>query len=186
MANLTLQATSPLGNYHRQFGNTALTEVTHLSIYSIALALPANNAQSAMNTVLPCSWPDTGKSSVNAEAGCHLLGLQSDQVFALLSSEASTQSLPDVGDSAYVTDQSDSWAALRVSGATSRTALERVCPIDLHQSVFSPGSVTRTSMEHLAVIILCEADDQYLLLSPTSSADSFLHAIEISLHNVQD
>jgi sarcosine oxidase subunit gamma len=39
-------------------------------------------------------------------------------------------------------------------------------------------------MEHLGVLILRSGDDEYLLLSASSSARSFLHAVETSLRNI--
>ena len=184
MANLTLQATTPLKGYDQRFGGTTLSEVTDMAIYSIALALQADAALSSIQQQLGTAWPATGHSTLNTEATYRLLGLQSDQVFVLVTGDAAAANLPALDDSAYITDQSDSWAALRVSGPMSKKALERICPIDLHPTVFAKGFVTRTSMEHLAVIVLCEADDEYLLLSPSSSAQSFLHAVETSLRFV--
>lgn len=184
MANLSLQAAPPLNGYEQRFGNTLLSEVLDMSIYSIGLALQPDAALASVNANLGAAWPTTGQSTLSDNAVCRLLGLQLDQVFALLTGDASQQTLPELDDSAYITDQSDSWVGLRLHGPMSRTALERVCPIDLHPSVFPIDQATRTTMEHLAVIILCEADNGYLLLSPTSSARSFLHALETSLNNV--
>lgn len=86
----------------------------------------------------------------------------------------------------YLNDQSDSWVMLRVAGAGVRRALERLCPLDLHPDAFAPGAVARTVMEHLAVIVLHEAEDTFVLLSPRSSAASFLHEIETSVRWTRD
>lgn len=184
MANSSLQATSPLNGYHQRFGSTSLSEVSDLSIYSIGLALHADAALASVRNKLGVEWPITGQSTLSDNTTYRLLGLQSDQVFALVTGDAAQLNLPELDESAYTTDQSDSWVGLLIDGSTSRTALERVCPIDLHPSVFPVGQVTRTTMEHLAVIVLCEAENRFLLLSPTSSAQSFLHAIKTSLHNI--
>jgi sarcosine oxidase subunit gamma len=42
----------------------------------------------------------------------------------------------------------------------------------------------RTVMEHLGVLILRTGDDAFMLLSASSSAKSFLHALETSVANV--
>ena len=83
-----------------------------------------------------------------------------------------------------MTLQSDNWVGVRISGTRSRDALERICPLDLHPDVFGIDQVARTVMEHLGVIILREDKDSFLMLSASSSAKSFLHAIETSIHNV--
>ena len=89
-----------------------------------------------------------------------------------------------LGEAGYYTDQTDSWVTLRVSGAKSRTALERICPIDLDPKAFSPGAVTRTVMEHHGAIILRDGQNSFVLLSARSSACSFLRAVERSVDNI--
>lgn len=181
MANFTLESRNPLDSYDQRFGETVLTEAVELSIFSIGLALQTDAALSSIKKHIGCDWPVAGQSTLNSDASYRLLGLQSDQVFALSSI---AQTLPELDESAYITDQSDSWVGLRLQGPMALQSLERICPIDLHPTVFTEGSVTRTIMEHLAVIILSESTEHYLLLSPTSSAQSFLHAVETSLRNV--
>ena len=188
MANITLEAQTPLRGFSEKFGNTNLSENLDTSIFSIGLALDTSKALESISSVLGATWPNTGSSTLNENGTVRLLGLQADQIFVLMqaapSADGQAAPLPALDESAYVTDQSDSWASLRIDGPNARRALERICPIDLHPSMFSVGAVTRTSMEHLAVIILREDEDSYVLLSPASSALSFLHAIETSLHNI--
>jgi len=177
---------TPLKGYEQRFGETLLCEVYGSSIYSIALALNTQKPRASVADNLGIAWPEPNRSTVSDNGKYRLLGLQSDQCFALIASDTPHTRLPELDEGAYVTDQSDSWASMRLSGPMSRAALERICPIDLHPSVFPVNQVTRTSMEHLAVIILCESDDRYLMLSPTSSSESFLHAIVMSLQNVHE
>jgi len=82
----------------------------------------------------------------------------------------------ELATTAAVTDQSDSWVVLEVSGERSHDVLERICPIDLHDSQFPDGAVARTMMEHLSVIVV-RSSNRFVLLSPRSSADSFRHAL---------
>lgn len=84
----------------------------------------------------------------------------------------------------YTTEQTDSWVVLEVSGPDTRSALERICPIDLHPDSFHDGDVARTSMEHLGTLILRNGPNSFLLMSSRSSAHSFLHAIETSFYVV--
>ena len=81
-----------------------------------------------------------------------------------------------------MTDQSDSWVILALSGLHSRQTLARICPIDCSASAMPIGTTARTNMEHLGAFITRrpdEWDDQpcFWLLSARSSAASFLHAI---------
>lgn len=188
MAELTLHAQTPLKGYDNRFGDTLLVELIDTAIYSIGLALDSEPALNSIKNSLGTTWPETGSSTTSADGEYRLLGLQADQVFVLMSSphvgNGQSKKLPGLDKCAYITDQTDSWAGLFIDGDHAVLALERVCPIDLHLSSFGVGQVTRTSMEHLAVVILRETDNRFLLLSPTSSAHSFLHALETSLRNV--
>ena len=89
-----------------------------------------------------------------------------------------------VGETIYVTDQSDSWVIIKIGGPKSRAALERVCPIDLNPDFFPAGNVARTLLDHLGTIIMAEGNDQFLLLSARSSAHSFCKTLQRSIENV--
>jgi sarcosine oxidase gamma subunit len=39
-------------------------------------------------------------------------------------------------------------------------------------------------MEHISVMIVCEAENRYTLMALRSYAASFLHALEVSIKNV--
>lgn len=188
MPDTRLTARPALDGYHKQFGDTALSEVTGQALVSIAIPLGGADAlRAAMNTAYGTSFPAPGSSTLSKDGTVRFLGLQQDQCFALFGtdSDSAVETVAGaLGDTGYYTDQSDSWAVLRLSGALALTALERICPLDLSPSEFPPGSVARTVMEHLGVIILCEDTDRYLLMSARSSAPSFLHAVETSVENV--
>ena len=83
-----------------------------------------------------------------------------------------------------MTIQTDAWVILRISGPLALKALERICPINLEPDVFLENDIARTIMEHLGSIVICEKVGSYLVMSASSSAKSFLHALETSLQNV--
>ena len=115
------------------------------------------------------------------------MGLQPGQVFALFAYDGDTavaEIAQALGENGYYSDQSDSWAMLRLSGSAAVGALARICPLDLDASVFPDGTVTRTVMEHMGVIVLREGTDSFLLMAARSSAANFLHAVEQSVRNV--
>ena len=83
-----------------------------------------------------------------------------------------------LGECASITDQSDSWVQLQLSGANSRAVLEKLCQLDLHGSAFTPGAVARTVMEHLgAIVALLDDSPRFKVLTARSSARTFLHAL---------
>jgi len=172
-----------LGGYDQVFSGLSLREAVGLAIVSIALPR-GNPAGPALEKAFGTALPEVGKSANAANDKYRLLRLGSEQVFVLFehaTADAESEIAALIGGAAYTTDQTDSWVALSVQGARVRAVLARICPLDLHGGVFAIGNVARTSMEHLGTIILRTDEDQFLLLSASSSAQSFLHALETSI-----
>jgi sarcosine oxidase subunit gamma len=187
VSDLTLTAAPALGGYRADFGPVTLEERPATAIASIAWPLGGAAAlEQALRAGFGAAVPAPGASTRSADGGTRFLWMAPDLVFAVFEHDA-----PDAArlvaarlDTAYLTDQTDAWVALRIAGPAVRAALERICPLDLHPAAFPEGRAARTVMEHLAVIILREGPDAFLLLSARSSADSFLHAVETSIRNV--
>ncbi len=188
MANYTLIAQAPLEGYRKTFANTELSEVTDLAI--VSLAIPQNGDSTfgdALFAAYSCEIPAAGRSSLSPSTEARLLWMQQDQYF-LLTEYTEYSVVESVSEklegTAYLSDQSDSWVILRLSGPQSMTALERTCPIDLHPQAFPSNAVSRIIMEHMSAVIINEGEDSYLLMGLRSSAKSFLHAIETSIENI--
>ncbi len=176
-----LAARTPLDGYRASFDGLALVEAPTRSIVSIAGR--AERARDAFGVELPDigHWTDTAFGG-----GGRLLGLQRDQWFlAFEPSDVPESDVRDaLGDGPAVTDQSDAWAALQLEGPNAVAMLERTCRLDLHGEALAPGRVVRTAMDHLSVVIVRETDERFVLMSPRSSAGSFLHAMTMSALNV--
>lgn len=188
MSDCILTADRPLAGYERAIGNITLTAPADLAIVSVALPRGGEAAaEKAVAAAFAVAVPDIGTAALAPDHDTALLRLARDQLFVLF-----THAAPDaeravaarLNGAAYTTDQSDVWCALDVSGPGCRRALERICPLDLHPDAFATGDAARTVMEHLGVIILRTAEDGFRLLSASSSAGSFLHALETSAENV--
>lgn len=184
-----LVAKPVLGGFHREYNGVTLDEVTGHSLLSIATF---RGQEKKLAKVLASEYkikiPVVGHSTVDNRSGARFLGLQADQCMVLFFDEADAlfgKQLQDkLATAAWLTDQSDSWVMLRISGPLASAALERICLLDMHPDVFGEGQVARTVMEHMAVVILRGGTDSWFLMSPRSSAHSFLHALETSVHNV--
>ncbi len=89
-----------------------------------------------------------------------------------------------LGDAAAVTDQSDGYGVLRLTGPLARDLLEKGVSIDLHDHVFVPGCAAVTSCMHIGVILWRLEDDNGLAVFETavfrSLARSLWHFIEES------
>ena len=187
MSEFTLTSAPPLAGYNQPFGDITLKAPADLALVSVALPLGTETAaKKAIKAAYGADLPEPGKSVV-AKDGARLVRLSPDQGFVIF-----THPTPDaervvaerIKGKAYTTDQTDVWTGLEISGTGSRRALERICPLDIHPDAFAEDDAARTVMEHLGVLIIRTEAEAYLLLSASSSAGSFLHAVETSIHNV--
>lgn len=188
MPELQLKALPLLGGFRTVIGETELKELAELTIVSIAIPQHGEEAlTSAIAEAYGASMPPPGESTLSTNGKLRFLWTARDQLFVLID-EACPNAADGVSEKlagkAYTTQQTDNWITLRLAGNKAREALGRICRIDLHPSVFPQGRVARTVMEHMGVIILHELADTFLLLSASSTANSFVHAVETSLQNV--
>lgn len=179
MGEIVLKERTPLAGLSVTIGTCHLREVTDLALTSLACPL---GGEAAFDACLMSSFGVTRPSAtLSTIAGdCRALSLTPDQVLVL---HPSGQAV-DAGSDAYVTDQTGSWCIVALSGADATEALRRICPLDLDDSVFPVGTNARTVMEHLGALIIKTGPEEYVLLSASSSAKSFWHALTVSLENV--
>ncbi len=166
MTDHTLTARSAFAKQPNQHAGLTLDAIEPPAIVSIAIP---NGGEAALVAALQGAYnidlPAVGQTVISDDAT--FLRLARDQMFVLFPQPANgrpTDAVADVlGETAYLTDQSDSWATLRIAGGNCRAALERICPLDLDAAIFPPGTVARTAMEHLGVIVLCEAAEHFCI-----------------------
>lgn len=179
MADLVLSAATPLDGRQTELAGCTLRDVTDLSLTSLAVPLGKDKAfAKVLKDTFGLKRPESriGTSNKTARA----ISITPDQVLVLHSEEADIA--PE--SAAYSTDQTGNWCVLELTGARAREALSRICLLDLDPSMFPIESSARTVMEHLGAIVICTGQDGYLLLSASSSAESFWHAVELSLRNI--
>ena len=181
MANLT--PTPTLGGYDQSFGDLRLRDCTELEMVSLAIPLDGlQAAEKAVKSAYTLDMPEPGQSS--ASKTHRLIRISPDQamlVFEHAGADAAQKVNEALKGAVYTTLQTDAWVALSLSGATARAALERLCPLDLHDCAFPIDSAARTVMEHMGAMIVRDGTDSFTLMSASSSAGSFLHAIETSI-----
>jgi len=167
-------------------GDITVTERDDLSFISLAIPDGGEKAfAAALKKSHGLAMP-TPRISTAAKGDIAMM-TSPDQILLLATSR--DPSLPQkaakaMGDTAYMTDQTGAYTALQISGPGTLAALERLCPLDLHDTEFPTGAFARTVMEHIAAIILRTEPQAFLLLSPSSSALSFRHAVETSCRYV--
>jgi methylglutamate dehydrogenase subunit D len=87
-----------------------------------------------------------------------------------------------VDDLAAVSDQSGSYAVLRLTGPRLRDTLAKFVPLDLHPRVFDPGSAAATIASHIPVTLWRLPDSSaslpvFEIAAPRSYASSFWHVV---------
>lgn len=95
----------------------------------LGLSFPAPNAQSAKGDV-------------------RLLWTGRDQAF-LIGAEAPA----GLADHAALTDQTDGWAVLTLSGPLAVAALMRPFPLDLREGAFPVGRTVRSALNHMSAVL---------------------------------
>jgi sarcosine oxidase subunit gamma len=192
----SLIAQSPLGGYDIIVNGTRLFEVTCLSMVSVAPLAGSQAAfQTAVAKLFKAGKGDSPKPSATialdrpGKQRCILMPRAQNQWFLCFDDDGANPidaAKALLGKSSpkqmALTDQSDSWVILALSGPQSRQTLARICPINCGALAMPIGTTARTNMEHLGTIITRRPDEDdnqpcFWLLSARSSAASFLHVI---------
>lgn len=84
---------------------------------------------------------------------------------------------------AAVTDQTDAWCGLRLSGPAARAVLARLCPLDLDAGAFPDGATARTDLAHVAGQIT-RAGEGFELMVPRSYAGHLHHELHAAMVSV--
>lgn len=152
MAGLTL----------RQIGTVTLSELVLPELRSV---MPAKGRAADVARALEAvglGLPDPGQSMTLGQARIFWTGR--NQYFL------AGQDAPDCP--AAITDQSDAWAGIALSGAGRFDVLARLCPVDL--AAEKPGASLRSQIGHMPAIILI-GTQQVELLVFRAFAETLLH-----------
>jgi len=182
VADSKLEAAPILGDAHFSFGDSSVVERNDIALVSVSTP---QGGDATLAEALENGWsldaPAPTLSTVSGDT--RAIRTAPDQmmlVFPHPTPDANARVQDKLNGAGYTTDQTDAWVVLELSGPQVLSALERICPLDLHDSAFPVNAAGRTIMEHMGAFIVRTGDDTYLLMSASSSAQSFLHAVETS------
>ncbi len=180
-----ISPTTPLSGLHSVIGNVTLKEVNP-EIFCISIPKKMDKkVTSEFKRILKFDVPIIGQSSLNKNSTIRLIKNSLDQFFILFEKNSEVAGvIKSLEKDFYITEQSDAWVGIKIFGKSSHNCLERICPLDLSAESFGVNTAVRTLMEHLNVLIIKTAEDSFLLLSASSSANSFLSAVETSAQNI--
>ncbi len=186
-----LVALSPLAGFSLEAEGAQCREEPGYAIASVTASRGSGKKLStAMTSAFGVALPDPGKAvAIGDGKGKHkgdmMVSSARDQVFICRhqSPEAHlAQVTKACGHVASITDQSDAWARISLTGPACPMIMERLCSVDTRLAVFPPGSVARTQIEHMGVIIIRQnasaaMKHHFVLLTPRSSAHDLAHAL---------
>lgn len=174
-----LIAKTPLdGMAARTFGSVTLTEVDLGALTSVApLAGKAKAAGEALKAAHGMAWPAPLRAT--GKEGARAIWFGRDMV--LLAGPAPDAGL---GDHAALTDQSDAWCAVQLSGAGAEDVLARLVPVDVSAATFKRGHTARTQIQHMNGSLTRIGADSFLLLVFRSMAGTLLHDLERAMESV--
>ena len=183
-----MKSNAPLANHKNVINKIKISSIEKVELFSLAIPIDGEKkAKTALAKVIKCKMPSPGNCVVSVEQKLKILRLAPEQALLYFSNQNLPQiqkTLQALKKSFYITEQSDAWSGTRVSGQQVIACLERICPIDLSYDSFGINCFARTSMEHLNTIIIRNKRTEFELFSGSSSAKSFLHAIETSAQNI--
>ena len=186
MADIRLTAAPLSGGGDIDIAGNRIIARDDLALVSVATPLQGDAAlKKVLTAEFGLKMPSATLSSM--AKGVRAVSMAPDAmllIFAHPTPDAEMHVRTKLGGAGYTTDQTDSMLAIEVSGPDTMAAMERICPLDLHPDSFGRNASGRTVMEHMAATIIALGDAHFQLLTASSSAKSFLHALETSYHNV--
>ena len=184
MTEYRLTATSPLGDIDIKTKGARLTEEAAMAIIAMTTRNGRGRAMAAAFKKHLGTAPPDATQAVTAR-GMKIIPSALDQVFiigTMAPAELEENLKAGFGACASLTDQSDGWAVLRLTGERAHETLERLSMVDLSPRKFGIGQVARTVFEHINVLVMRDKPLpgealRYLILTPRSSAQDLCHAL---------
>ena len=170
-----LIAKSALEGRSLTLGTVALAEVEVGPVTSLAVFPGGAKAVAKGLKALGLAMPEP--NAFAEKKGARIVWTGRDQAFLMGIAP------PDL-EGAAVTDQSDGWAVLSVSGAAAVEVLARLVPVDLRLAAFPVGRAIRTQLNHMNVVILRVGDHAFEILVFRSMARTAWHELETTTHMV--
>lgn len=168
---------SALSGRECRHGTCRLVETTPGPITLLALYPGARDAMSEclMRTV-GAKFPAPGR--VETGQGARLVWAGREQAFLI-------GDHPDSSLSAHgcVSDQTDGWAALVLTGTQAADVLARLTPLDLRPVSLGPGQTARSLLGHMIAHVTPVADG-FEILVWRSMARTAVHEIEAAMKGV--
>ncbi|WP_407492833.1 sarcosine oxidase subunit gamma [Pseudooceanicola sp. MF1-13] len=174
---ITLTATAPItGDLPLADGGMTLSLADPGSLTLIA---PFNGqavaVSQALNDATGLALPETGRMEQGERAYVQWFGRGQ----TLLAGGGA----PDLPGAA-ITDQTDGWVTLDLTGPNVAQVMARLVPVDLRDAAAPVGTALRTDLHGMMVAISCPAPDHIRIMGFRSMAKTLTHAIGDAMAHV--
>lgn len=168
-----LIAKTPLDGLTETIGGLTLAEASPGEMHWLA-PWPGEEAalSAALQTAHGLALPEPGETTAAGDVRC----LWAGRAQAMLIGASPDPSLAAHG---AVTDLSDGWLALTLTGDGAAEAMARLCPLDLRLATFPIGRTARTELNHImAQITAIEGGFEILVMRSfaVTAASELRHA----------
>lgn len=85
---------------------------------------------------------------------------------------------------AALTDQTDGWVWVHLTGADARAVLARLTPLDLRSGGFAIGTSARTMLNHMQAILIRPAPEAFEIAVFRSMAGTLVHELQEAMRSV--
>ncbi len=173
---LTLTATTPCyGLLPKTIGTCVLTETDLGALTSVAPY--KQGAAGALKDAHGMDFPAPNRTT--GKQGARAIWFGRDM--ALLAGPAPDAAL---AEHAALTDQTDAWACVTLSGDDAAAVLARLVPVDLSLAKFKRGHTARTQLGHLNASITRTGVDSFLILAFRSMAATLVHDLVTAMESL--
>ncbi len=167
----------PLGYAPVCHGEVTLAERPLPRVTSVAPFSGQDKAVAKALKTLGLTFPAPGATVVSKGQGT-MIWTGRNQAFLLDADAAPLQGL------AALTDQTDGWCGLTLSGAGAADVLARLVPVDLRMSVLPVGAAIRTGLNHMNMVLWRTAADSFTILVFRSMARTAWHELVEAMQTV--
>lgn len=92
---------------------------------------------------------------------------------------------PDaLAGAAALTDQSDGWAAIDLTGPGGEVVMARLCPLDLRLVAFPVGRAARAPLGHMQSILIRREEGSLRIMVFRSMAKTAVHELSVAMRGV--
>ncbi|WP_299705823.1 sarcosine oxidase subunit gamma [uncultured Tateyamaria sp.] len=157
-------------------GTVTLAEVDLGTLTSIAPYAGAKITE-PFKAVHGMAWPAPNRAT--GKAGARAIWFGRDMVLLV-----GPKPDPTLADHTALTDQSDAWTAVTLSGDDVEDVLARLIPLDLSAAQFKRGHTARSQIQHMTGSITRIGNDTFLLMVFRSMAGTLVHDLERAMASV--